>query len=50
MSRAAELGFEPVNTSPLAMSRYRESAAMVWIKLAMAQGLGRDFGFAIRKR
>jgi len=50
MALAADLGFEPVDTGPLAMSRYLEPLAMLWINLAYAQGMGRGFGFAILKR
>jgi 8-hydroxy-5-deazaflavin:NADPH oxidoreductase len=50
MALAAELGFGPVDTGPLAMSRYLEPLAMLWINLAYAQGMGREFGFAILKR
>jgi predicted dinucleotide-binding enzyme len=50
MALAAELGFAPVDTGPLAMSRYLEPLAMLWINLAYARGMGREFGFAILKR
>jgi hypothetical protein len=50
MGLAADLGFEPVDTGPLSMSRHLEPMAMLWIKLAYAQGLGREFGFAVLKR
>ena len=50
MTLASDLGFEPVDAGPLAMSRHLEPLAMTWIKLAYAQGMGREFGFAILKR
>ncbi|MBV8753780.1 MAG: NADPH-dependent F420 reductase [Hyphomicrobiales bacterium] len=50
MSLAKDLGFEPVDAGPLAMSRHLEPMAMVWIKLAYAQQMGREFGFALLRR
>jgi hypothetical protein len=50
LSLAADLGFEGVDVGPLTMSRYLEPMAVVWIKLALVQKLGRDFGFALRRR
>jgi predicted dinucleotide-binding enzyme len=47
---AAELGFEAVDAGPLTMSRQLESMATLWITLAYAQNLGRDFAFAIVRR
>jgi len=47
---AADLGFDAVDAGPLVMSRYLEPMAMVWIKLALAQKMGRDFGFAVLRR
>jgi predicted dinucleotide-binding enzyme len=47
---AAELGFEAVDLGPLSTARYLEPFAMVWITLAMRQGLGRDIGFALLRR
>jgi hypothetical protein len=50
MGLAGDLGFEPVDAGPLSMSRHLEPTAMLWIKLAYAQGMGREFGFALLKR
>jgi predicted dinucleotide-binding enzyme len=50
MSLASDLGFEAVDAGPLAMSRHLEPMAMVWIKLAIVQKLGRNFGFALLRR
>jgi 8-hydroxy-5-deazaflavin:NADPH oxidoreductase len=50
ISLANDLGFEAVDAGPLAMSRYLEPMAMVWIKLALAQKLGRNFGFALLRK
>lgn len=50
MTLAADLGFDPVDVGPLAMSRHLEPMAMLWIKLAYAQGMGREFGFAVLRR
>ena len=50
MALASDLGFDPVDTGPLAMSRYLEPLAMLWINLAYAQGMGREFGFAMLRR
>ena len=50
MRLASDLGFEPVDAGPLTMSRHLEPMAMLWIKLAYAQGLGREIGFALLKR
>ena len=50
ISLANDLGFEAVDAGPLTMSRYLEPMAMVWIKLALAQKLGRNFGFALLRK
>jgi predicted dinucleotide-binding enzyme len=50
MSLATDLGFEAVDAGPLAMSRYLEPMAMVWIRLALVQQHGRNFGFALLRR
>ncbi|MEN3376093.1 MAG: 8-hydroxy-5-deazaflavin:NADPH oxidoreductase [Hyphomicrobiales bacterium] len=50
MTLVAELGFDPIDTGPLAMSRYLEPLAMLWINLAYTQRLGPDIGFALLRR
>jgi predicted dinucleotide-binding enzyme len=50
MQLATDLGFEAIDSGPLAMSRYLEPLAVVWIKCAMTQKMGRDFGFAVLRR
>ena len=47
---SADLGFEPVDLGKLECARYLEPYAMVWIKLALAQGLGRDIAFSLMRR
>jgi predicted dinucleotide-binding enzyme len=50
ISLAADLGFDPVDTGPLAMCRYLEPLAMLWINLAYTQGLGPNIAFALLRR
>jgi predicted dinucleotide-binding enzyme len=47
---AASIGFDAVDFGPLDGARYLEPLAMVWIKLAMVQKLGRDFAFGLLRR
>lgn len=47
---ATELGFEPVALTGLAHARQLEPFAMLWIKLALQLGHGRDFGFGLVRR
>jgi len=47
---ASGIGFDPINLGPLDQSRYLEPYAMVWIRLAFAQGLGRNFAFSLMRR
>lgn len=47
---AQELGFDPVDAGPLSMARELEPLAMLWIKLAYVQGLGRNIAFKLLKR
>ena len=50
MSLANDFGFEAADAGPLAMSRYLEPMAMLWIKLAVVQKIGRNFGFSLLRR
>jgi predicted dinucleotide-binding enzyme len=43
----ADLGFDAVDAGPLKMSRLLEPYALLWISLAMKQGLPRNFGFGV---
>jgi predicted dinucleotide-binding enzyme len=47
---AGELGFEAHAFGPLSSARLLEPFALVWIRLAMVQGLGRGFAFGLLKR
>jgi NADPH-dependent F420 reductase len=47
---AEELGFEVADTGKLAMARYLEPLAMVWINLAIVQKQGRDMAFKLVRR
>ena len=50
MALVAELGFEVIDAGPLRQARLLEAHAMLWIDLALARGLGRDWAFARVKR
>lgn len=47
---ATELSFEAVDVGPLSAARYLEPFALVWIRLAMVQGLGRNIAFRLVRR
>ncbi|MGP0059051.1 MAG: NADPH-dependent F420 reductase [Beijerinckiaceae bacterium] len=47
---AASIGFDAVDFGRLDGARYLEPLAMVWIKLAMVQGLGRGIAFSLLRR
>jgi len=50
MGLASDIGFDPMDVGPIAMSRQLEPAAVLWIKLAYAQQQGPNFGFSILRR
>ncbi|MBL0062671.1 MAG: NAD(P)-binding domain-containing protein [bacterium] len=45
-----ELGFDTIDAGPLSMAHHLESLAMLWIKLAYAQGHGREIALVLRRR
>ena len=47
---ATDLGFEPLDLGGLDGARYLEPYAMVWIKLAIMQKLGRNIAFGLMRR
>lgn len=47
---ADELGFEAVDAGGLAMARTLEPLALLWIRLAYAQGMGREIAFKMLRR
>jgi hypothetical protein len=46
----AELGFDAVDAGGLKVARLLEPLAMLWIRLAIGQGLGREIAFALLRR
>ena len=47
---ATDLGFEAIDAGGLAIARLLEPYAMLWIHLAVRQGMGRDFAFRLMRR
>ena len=47
---AGELGFEPLDAGPLTQARLLEPFALLWITLALKQGLGREIAFKLLRR
>jgi 8-hydroxy-5-deazaflavin:NADPH oxidoreductase len=47
---AGDLGFEPVDAGPLSQSRQLESLCLLWVSLAIKQGLGVNFAFKVLRR
>ncbi|HKF53688.1 MAG TPA: NADPH-dependent F420 reductase [Candidatus Acidoferrales bacterium] len=50
MKLAQDLGFEAVDAGPLKNARLLESFAMLWIYLAVKQGLGPNIAFKLLRR
>ncbi len=46
----ADLVFEPVDAGPLTQARVLEPFAMLWISLALKQGMGVNFAFELLRR
>lgn len=47
---AADIGFEALRVGGLSQARLLEPMAMVWIRLALVQGYGRDIAFGLLRR
>jgi 8-hydroxy-5-deazaflavin:NADPH oxidoreductase len=47
---ANDLGFEPIDAGPLRQARLLEPLALLWITLALKQGLGADIAFKLMRR
>ena len=47
---ASDIGFEAIDAGGLVVARLLEPYAMLWIHLALARSLGRDFAFGLLRR
>ena len=47
---AEEIGFEAIDAGPLSNARLLEPFALLWIYLAVKQGLGRNIAFKLLRR
>src|SRR5882672_7497233 len=47
LALVSEIGFEAVDAGPLSAARLLEPMALMWIRLALFLGQGRDFAFAL---
>jgi len=47
---ATDLGFEAIDAGGLSIARLLEPYAMLWIHLALRQGIGREFAFKVIRR
>jgi len=50
LNLVSAIGFEAVDAGPLSAARLLEPLALLWIKLAMKAGFGRDFAFALIRK
>jgi 8-hydroxy-5-deazaflavin:NADPH oxidoreductase len=50
LALARDVGFEPVDAGGLDQAGLLENLALLWIRLAYKQGLGRDFAFGLLRR
>jgi 8-hydroxy-5-deazaflavin:NADPH oxidoreductase len=47
---ASDIGFEPIDAGPLVQARTLEPLALLWISLAIKQGLGFEFAYKLLRR
>ena len=47
---ATDIGFEAIDAGNLVIARLLEPYGMLWIHLALARGMGRDFAFVLHRR
>ena len=47
---ATDIGFEAIDAGSLVIARLLEPYGMLWINLALARGMGRDFAFVLHRR
>ncbi len=50
MQLAGEIGFDPIDSGPLRVSRYLEPLGMLNIRLAFVQKMGPDIGFKLTRQ
>jgi len=47
---ASDIGFEAIDAGPLTQARTLEPIALLWISLAIKQGLGFEFAYKLMRR
>jgi 8-hydroxy-5-deazaflavin:NADPH oxidoreductase len=50
LNLASDIGFEAIDAGNLAIARLLEPFGMLWIHLALVQGLGTNFAFSLMRR